>query len=398
MEPVTLLRAIETKSARCAVVGVGFIGSTLIDALRAAGYEVDGYDRNPKAGAGHDASILAGADVVVVAVRAPIASDGSVDLEPLRSAAAAIRDHPRDERLVILASTVPPGTTRAFAGWIERSSRELFVAHAPERLAVGHDRRDLRRIPHLVGGLDATATSLAARLLSEICDTVVPVSRPEVSELSKLLENAFMTVGIGLVGEVARIAHALDVPAREVTEAAATKTAGYYPFHPGAGVGGHCLKNDLQMLRHTARQLGWQPPLLDATAEVTEIHPRLVVDRLTSLLPRVEGARILLVGMGFKVGTADTSASPAYDVVRLLRERGAEPVFLDSRIAAFDVDGRPVVRVSNADVTPGRYAAAVLLAGDPALPVDTLLAARCPVLDTGGGAILPGRADGFLKL
>jgi UDP-N-acetyl-D-glucosamine dehydrogenase len=323
-------------------------------------------------------------------------------LEPLRSAAEALGGHPRDERLVLLASTVPPGTTREFAGWIERSSSELFVAHGPERLSVGHDWRTLRRIPHLVGGLDPSATTLAARLLSELCDTVVPVSGPEVSELSKLLENAFLTVGIGLVGEIARIAHALDVSAREVTDAAATKTSGYHAFHPGPGVGGHCLRNDLEMLRHTARKLGWRPSLIDATAEVTEAHPRLVVDRLAALLSgvarRLEGSRILLVGMGFKVGTADTSASPAYDVVRLLRHRGAVPDYLDSRVAAVNIDGQAVERVSNTAVIPGRYAAVIVLAGDPALSADVLRSAGCLVLDTGGGVVLSGEPRGFLSL
>ncbi len=416
-----LLRAIENRTARGAVLGLGFVGSTLMDALRAAGYEVHGYDRSEAAAnayrersrvggvaggkpwsAGSDEAALAEADVVVVAVRVAVGDDGSIELEPLRSAAVSIRSLPRDQRLVLLESTVPPGVTREFAGWLESAAGEVFVAHGPERLSVGHDWRALREMPHLVGGVDPEATALAARLLSDLCEVVVPVSRPEVSELSKLLENAFLTVGIGLVGEITRMAHALDVSAREVTEAAATKPAGYYAFHPGPGVGGHCLRNDLEMLRHAARRLGWEPSLIEGTAAVTAAHPRVVVDRLAALLSRVggdlTGSRILLVGMGFKVGTADTSASPAHDVVRLLRSRGAVPVYLDSRVVAVDVDGQAVPRVSNADLGPGRYAAVVVLAGDARLSAQELRELGCLVLDTGGGRILAGAAEAFTQL
>ena len=139
-------------------------------------------------------------------------------------------------------------------------------------------------IPHLVGGLDPRAGRLAAAFLSCLCDMVVPVASPEVSELSKLLENAFITVGVGLAGEITRIAHGLGVSASEVCEAAATKTLGYHPFHPGPGVGGHCLPNDLRMLQAAARNLGWDAPLLAGASRVTAEQPRWVVDRLETLV------------------------------------------------------------------------------------------------------------------
>ena len=267
-----LLDRIAAREAACGVVGLGFIGSTHMDALVNAGFRVRGYDRSPAAvdrfrewmsalnpesgsewSADWEPAVLDGAEVVVVAIRVLPREDGTIDLEPLVAAADMLRGRMREPGLILLASTVPPGTTRCFAASL-RACPRVLVAHSPERLSVGHDRADLRRIPHLLAGVDAAATRVGADFLSAICDQVVEVSSPEISELAKLLENAFLTTGIALSNEITRIAHGLGVPAQEVCEAAATKPHGYFPFFPGPGMGGHCLANDLAILRSTARR------------------------------------------------------------------------------------------------------------------------------------------------
>ncbi|HEU4557804.1 MAG TPA: nucleotide sugar dehydrogenase [Longimicrobium sp.] len=400
---------IESRHARCVVVGLGFVGSTLADALAAAGFAVHGHDRDPAAAAAYLArsggnriaspadTVLADADVVVVAVRVPVRADGSVDDEPLRAVAAALRQHSRSPRLVVVASTVPPGCTRAFAGWLGDDGG-CFVAHAPERLAAEHGWRDLRGIPHLVGGVDQASTQAAALLLGTFCDQVVPVSAPEVSELAKLLENTYRAVNIALVGEVTRIAHGFGVAAAEVCRAAATKPFGYHAFYPGPGAGGHCLPNDLQILRHAAALHGRPTPLLDGTATAAAIQPALVVDRVEALAGgTLHGRAVLLVGAGFKPGSADTTASPVRAVARLLRERGARPAYLDGRVECLEVDGEPVPRVSPDALGAETFAAAVVLAGDPALAA-ARLASIPVVLDAGGAHVLRGALAGMHTL
>jgi len=435
---IRLARCIHDRSARCAVVGLGFIGTTLMDALAAAGFEAHGYDRLPGVverfrthasrrglagarpfSARSDPSALSGASIVIVAVRAIVGADGTADLEPLSSAADAIRAYPHPERLLILTSTVPPGTTRRFAtDWLRRSTGDgTFVAHAPERLSVGHDWKNLKVIPHLVGGLDPASTRLAKGFLSCLCERVATVSAPEVSELSKLLENAFITVGVGLTGEIMKIANGLGISASEVCEAAATKTLGYYPFLPGPGVGGHCLPNDIRMLRAVATRLGWEAPLLAGASRVTAEQPRWIVDRLESLLAGAGGlpssagpgppedstrpaagrapsplreCRVLLVGVGFKIGTSDTTETPAREIVRTLRSRGAQPVYLDSQVPAFEVDGEEVTRIDARDLTDGSFPAGIVLAGDRSLEASLLRGAVRVLLDASGRGALRG--------
>jgi UDP-N-acetyl-D-glucosamine dehydrogenase len=402
-----LLRAIEDRTVRCGVIGLGFIGSVLMDALIESGLEAHGYDRHtpavehfrnwiaarhqkttrPFSASTSQAPVL-DCDAVFIAVRNPVEA-GVVIEEPQQAACRLLRTQLKCPRLIILESTVIPGSTRKFAAALDWARDEgTFIAHAPERLSAGHDREVLRKTPHLIGGLDQESTELGRALLGKLCDTVVPVSSPEVCELSKLLENAFLSVNIGLISEITRIAHSFGIQAQEVCQAAATKPFGYFPFYPGPGVGGHCLPNDLALLADVAISRGWNPELLSAAMTVNDRAPKLVVDRLQHLLEKrglsLTGAAVLLVGVGFKPGSSDTAMSPAFGIARALRERASEPFFTDSGVFDFTVDGVPVPAIRAPDLFHRKFTATVILAGDPQLKTEDIRATSGLVLDTMG--------------
>jgi len=377
-----------------------------MDALVHAGFRVRGFDRSPAAvstfegwmGERHpgsrerwsavsDSESFADARLIVIAVRALPLPDGSIDVEPVESAASILRANSSGPRLVMLEATVPCGTTRCFAAALDPSP-VLFVAHSPERLSVGHDREVLRRVPHLVGGMDQPASRLGALFLRTICDEVVQLSSPEASELSKLLENAFLTTGIALSNEVTRLAHAMGIAAEEVCAAAATKPFGYYPFFPGPGMGGHCLGNDLAILLSSGRRVGLGMPLTSAVAETAVQGPGMVVRRLQELWKGrgrdLGGSRVLLVGVGFKPGTNDTTGSPAGEIARLLRQSGADVWYLDSLVPGFAVDGQPLPRIEASELVRPAWNAAIVVAGDPKAPLERLVACSDLVFDARG--------------
>ena len=408
-----LASKIADKTAVCTSIGLGFIGTTVTDALIAHGFETHSYDRSAEVaaryqdnGPGHlpadskpwsvgtDEAVLDRADVVFVAVRGLIRPDRTLNLDPFRSVAEALKRHPRPEgRLILMESTLPPGSTRIWAReWLGATEADpIFICHSPERLSVGHTWKDFARIPHLVGGLDDASTALGAALLGQLVTTVMPVSAPEVSELSTLLENAFMTVGISLIAEITRLAHGLDVTADEVCRAAGTKPFGYFAFGPGPGIGGHCLPNDLQILRHAALSQGWSSAMLYGVNDAKDRMPGVALDRLDKLAGGLApGSRVLIVGVGFKPGSADLSDTPAYEIVRELRHRGHVPVYLDSRVPGFQTDGVPVAEITAADLATERFPAALLLAGDASATAEAVEASCTAILDGGGGRILRG--------
>ena len=406
--------AIEAGTATCGVIGLGFIGSIVMRALLEAGIEAYGIDRSPAAveafsGGAHDMrtsnrwavssnpELVRDVDVVILAVRLLVQEDGSVVSEPLDSALRLLASHNRPARLVLLESTVPPGTTRRVAHELQAAlseTAEVFVAHTPERLQVGSSPWTMRKIPHLVGGVDESATRLASQFLARVCDQVVPVRGPEISELSKLLENAFLTVGIALVAEVTSIAHAMGLSAADVTDAAATKPFGYFPFHPGPGVGGHCLPNDLKLLSRAGAEAGVPGELVNAASIVTARMPSELVRFTEDLLERrgiaIRGARIVLVGVGFKIGSSDTTESPAIGVTRELRRLAAVPVMLDTRVREFVVDGVPLEKVVAHSLPDTRAEAVIVLAGDPNIAGAVLSRLSEVVIDAGGGKALQG--------
>jgi UDP-N-acetyl-D-glucosamine dehydrogenase len=410
----SLAERIEAGEFSAGVIGLGAVGAVTAELIAGSGVPVCGCDINrqrleqireplAKVGCAIDATSdhLAEADVIVVAVRAPMTSDGGPNLSAVRSALGAIREMPRKERLVVLETTMPPGTTRQLADECFTASERAIthIAHCPERLRVGDGPRELREVPRLVAGLTPQATAAACAFLTKVGVRPVPVTQPEVAELSKLLENTFLTTGIALMAEVTRIAHALGIEAREVAAAAQTKPHGYYPFIPGAGVGGHCLPNDLRLLRNTAERLGTGGEFLAGVAHSTAQMADTTVTRLeTLLLPHdiaLSGALVWIIGVGFKPGCPDTTGTPATNVIRRLRAAGARVIYSDSQVPSFSVDDEPVEHVPPG-VTPMGCHASLILSGDRTIDLGSF---DLPVvLNAGGAHVMTGQCQKMAHL
>ena len=366
-----LLQRIATRQVRVGVIGLGYVGLPLLVAFARAGVHAVGVDVDadrtaailrgesyiadvPGAdvrgavesgvlSATTDYASLADADTMAICVPTPLRDGRNPDLAFVISAVDQVASRLRAGQLVVLESTTFPGTTdeivrpRLEASGL-RAGIDFGLAFSPERIDPGNRAWKTGNIPKVVGGVDAASTEAAAALYRLVVDTVVPVSSPRVAEMSKLLENTFRAVNIGLVNELALMCRDLGVDVWEVIDAAGTKPFGFMPFYPGPGLGGHCLPVDPYYLNWSAGRKGLQSRFIELAGQVNEAMPGNVVERVTEALNTrsraVRGSRVHLFGVAYKPNVGDVRASPAVNVATLLAHRGATVTYSDPFVPA----------------------------------------------------------------
>lgn len=351
------------------IVGLGYVGLPLAVAFAEAGERVVGVDRSAervaalRAGHSHVEDVpderlaalsaqieiadgyaaLTAADAILICVPTPLSANREPDLGPLDAAAADLGRVLRAGQLVALESTTYPGTTRERlapaleAGSGLRAGTDFALAYSPERVDPGRADHTVRTTPKVVGGLTPACTERAVAAYRTIVDDVVAVSTPEVAELSKLLENIFRSVNIALVNELAILAHRMGIDIWEVVDAAATKPFGFMPFQPGPGMGGHCLPVDPFYLAWRAREYDFPTEFVELAGKVNQEMPQFCVERVARALndagSAVRGADVLVLGVAYKPGVADTRESPALKIIAGLLERGAAVSYHDPHVA-----------------------------------------------------------------
>src|SRR3954451_21183181 len=281
------------------------------------------------------------ADAILVCVPTPLTRNREPDLGPLLAAAQALAGVIRRGQTIVLESTTFPGTTRShLVPLLEesglRAGEDFALAFSPERVDPGRTDFTLRTTPKVVGGLTPACTDAAVAVYEHVCDHLVPVSTPEVAELSKLLENIFRSVNIALMNEMAMLADRMGIDIWEVVDAAATKPYGFMRFEPGPGMGGHCLPVDPFYLTWKAREYDLSTEFIELAGKVNQQMPYhclgMIERALNDASRPVRGSRVLIVGVAYKGGVGDLRESPALKIIQLLLARGADVAYHDPHV------------------------------------------------------------------
>ncbi len=364
-----LSERIRTRRLSVGVIGLGYVGLPLAVEFALHGFDVTGFDvdawkvaeitagrsyigdvttadvaKTVAAGtlrATTDMSKLRDMDVIDICVPTPLRKTRDPDLSYVVQAVDAVKAQLRPGQLVILESTTYPGTTdEVVQPALEenglKAGKDFHLAFSPERVDPGNPKFSTKTIPKVVGGVNGESTTLAAALYGSIIDTVVPVSSTQVAEMVKLLENTFRAVNIGLVNEIALMAHRMNIDVWEVIDAAGTKPFGFMPFYPGPGLGGHCIPIDPFYLSWKARQSGFEARFIELAGHVNGSMPGYVVERIGEALntrrKAINGSRIHLLGVAYKKDVSDMRESPALDLLELLERRGATVSYTDPHV------------------------------------------------------------------
>ena len=324
---------------------------------------------------------LSQSDVVIIAVPTPLDFKREPDLKYLISASEIIGKNLRKPSLIINESTSYPGTLRNVI-WpaIELNSGKKGMNHyaiSPERVDPGNKSWDMKNTPRLYAGLCGEASRHTREVYSLICDNLIEVSSPEVAEAAKLFENTFRQVNIALVNELAEITSAMNIPVREVLDAAASKPYGFMKFSPGLGVGGHCIPVDPSYLAFVAEKNGVPARFINLANKVNLEIPKYVMSRVVDDLGTpLRDLKVLVCGLSYKPNISDVRESPSEALIKILREEGAFVHWHDENVKIWNNE-------KSVDL-PGKYDAVIVAVRHANLNVEEIMNSSDYIFDCTG--------------
>lgn len=377
-----LLSLIADKKMIVGVIGLGYVGLPLAVEKAKAGYVTIGFDvqeekvklvnqgRNyigdvvdaeladlvkaQKLTATTDFSFISEVDFIAICVPTPLDSHQQPDISYVERSAKEIAKYLTKNSIVVLESTTYPGTTEELlkpileAGSGLKCGEDFYLGFSPERVDPGNLIYKTKNTPKVVGAIGVDAQEVIAAMYGAILgDKVHVVSSPMVAEMTKILENTYRNINIGLINELAILCHRMGIDLWEVIDAAKTKPFGFTPFYPGPGLGGHCIPLDPYYLTWKAREYGFHTSMIEASMMINDRMPEYTVERCGKILNRyrksLNGAYVLILGVAYKQDIDDARESPALRVIDELKKCGAEISFYDPYIAEYKEQGQVYV-------------------------------------------------------
>ena len=382
----TLIKKINNKSAVIGILGLGYIGLPLAIRFAEEDFKVIGFDidsskiKELKMGKSYidniksskiskllkknfevteDFSRSTKADALIVCVPTPLKKK-KPDLSFVISTIKLLQPYLRKNQLLSLESTTYPGTTEEILlPFIKKKKlkigEDFFLVYSPEREDPGNIRYSTKSIPKILGGYTKNCFQVGLALYSSSIDKIVPVSSTKVAEMTKLLENIHRAVNIGLINEMKIVADKMNIDIHEVVHAAATKPFGFTSYYPGPGLGGHCIPIDPFYLTWKAKKIGVDTRFIKLAGTVNTSMPKWVVEKIIKVLKKqkkkIQGLKVLILGIAFKKNVQDTRESPGIEIMRLLKKKGAKIDYSDPFVPIFPKMRRYNFKLSSINLT-----------------------------------------------
>jgi UDP-N-acetyl-D-glucosamine dehydrogenase len=392
---------------KISVVGLGYVGLPLAVAAAQSGFEVAGIDINEKKIkdinngifneqdvssdeicelvnqkkliGSTDFSHIRDSQIILICVPTPLISEKLPDLSFIENAVKSVAKNLAKNSLLILESTVAPGTTRNYIMPLileqtNYSSDEIQIAFSPERIDPANVSWGVKNTPKIVAGLTLEALETAASFYSKFVINVIKCSSLEIAETAKLLENSFRYVNISFVNELSIFCQKLGVDVNEVIKAASTKPYGFMPFYPSIGVGGHCIPVDPLYLANKAREIGAPTRFIDLADQINQEMPGYFVGRAEEKIGGLKGKKVLVIGVSYKPNVADVRETPVEALILGLKNKGAEVFWHDDLVKEWN--GEKSVALSD------KYDLAIL--ATPHAYLDLTKLRDVPILNTRG--------------
>jgi len=328
-----------------------------------------------------DISVCRDADAILLDVQTPVDGNRIPQYESLREVAAGAGKHMRPGVLVVIESTVAPGTTQHVARPIleavsgMKAGQDFALAFSYERVMPGKLLEYLIHFPRVVGGIDAESTRRAVQLYGHIVQKEITPTDCLTAEVAKTVENTYRDVNIAFANEMALVCESLGVDVFEVRRLVNARPDRHMHL-PGAGVGGHCLPKDPWLLDHGANLYGCKAvssDLLGVARRINDSMPLHMVDLVEEALraadKTLDGARVAVLGIAYLENSDDTRNTPAAPMIRGLCERGAAVVAHDPYVRWPDFEALGLQSACGSRLTWTQDLAAALQGADCAVIV-----------------------------
>ncbi len=289
-----------------------------------------------------DGAVISKADIILICVPTPVDKNYHPNLGPVISVAEVISKHIKPNQIVVLESTVFPGTTQEVVQPILEKSglkagKDFVLANCPERIDPGSPKWNVTNIPRVIGAIPSEKVTGVADFYRSVIDgEVVELSEIKAAEASKIMENTFRDINIAFINEMAMSFDNLGIDVLEVIKGASSKPFAFMPHFPGCGVGGHCIPVDPYYLIERAKAAGFTHSFLSLARQINNGMPTYTISRLidglNSIGKSVKNTKITVLGVAYKGGVSDDRESPAYKLIAQLKKLGADLKIFDPRI------------------------------------------------------------------
>lgn len=408
MNSLELKDRIINKDIKVAIIGLGYVGLSLVKLILNKGYRVIGYDLslekinllkkgksylvdvkdneikkyvNKEFFPTNSVSDLKDAQIYIVAVPTPLNEGDKPELKYILKAIRDVRKFlNEDGKLIIFESTLPPGTTEELIyPKLKKSGKKFYLCFSPERINPGSNY-PIEDIPKIMSGIDEDSLAMGIIFYSQIFKKVIPTSNTKTAEYIKLLENSFRFINISFINEFAKLCSLDNVNVFEVIEGAKTKPYGFTPFYPNWGVGGDCIPTVPIFLVERGKIFGFRVSSVEYSYLINKTMPLFWFEKAKKYIKK----SVFILGITYKKDVNDIRNSQPLRFIELLLDKGINVSYYDPFINEIDIKGKKLESVKPTKTNLKQHDLIVIGTDHTDLPYNILLKLKKYILDPFG--------------
>ena len=358
-----LINKIKERNIKIGIIGLGYVGLPLAHAFSTKNLEVIGFDQdekkikllrsgnsyisyfskkkirdivNKKFTCYNSYEKISDVDIIILCLPTPLTKQKTPDMSFIKKSMREIKKYLKPGQLLSLESTTYPGTCReVLLPFLDKRfliGTNFFLTYSPEREDPGNKKYSISNLPKILGGITTNCADIGSKLYSLLNIKIIKVKSIEIAEFTKLLENIYRSVNIGMINELKILCQKMNINIFDVIKAAKTKPFGFQAFYPGPGYGGHCIPIDPFLLTWKAKQYNFNTKFIKLSGLVNESMPNFIVNKILKLKKNLKINKIIILGIAYKKNVDDIRESPSFKILELLNKKKFKVDYLDPYI------------------------------------------------------------------